>query len=141
MTPTHSYGLLVAHHEETHQFSPEEIELALTVSNQVAIALQNAQLLKETLSLTEDLEIRVQNRTAEVALERQRAEALLRIITELSASLDLGQVLQRTLQVLSEFVDAAEISILIVQQGEKTLQRLAAIGYLPSTVPPKTTTL
>ena len=127
------YGLLLAHKNKPYHFNPEEIELARTVSNQVAIALQNAQLIKETLLLSEDLEIRVQNRTVEVALERQRAEALLRIITELSASLDLGQVLQRTLQVLSEFVDAAEISILIVHTGEKNLQCLAAIGYPQST--------
>lgn len=129
-------GVLMAHREESsgeaHRFSPEETELARTISNQVAIALQNAQLLEETLSLTDDLEIRVQQRTAEVARERQRAETLLRIITELSASLDLDQVLQRTLQVLSEFVDAAQITILIARPGEKKLKRLAAIGYAPA---------
>jgi PAS domain S-box-containing protein len=137
----HFRGLLLAHQAAGagdpeavgrgpgQRFSPDEVELARTISNQVAIALQNAQLLEETLSLTDDLEIRVQERTVEVARERQRAETLLRIITELSASLDLEQVLQRTLQVLSEFVDAAQITILVSRPGEKKLKRLASIGY------------
>jgi PAS domain S-box-containing protein len=143
----HFRGMLLAHNatdsraaegrssgipSEAHRFSHEEIELARTICNQVAIALQNAQLLEETMSLTEDLEIRVQQRTTEVARERQRAETLLRIITELSASLDLEQVLQRTLHVLSEFVDAIQITILIIRPGEKKLKRLASIGYAPA---------
>lgn len=125
------HGILMAHDRRAYRFNAEKIELARTISNQVAIALQNARLLEETLSLTEDLELRVQERTAELAHERQRAETLLRIITELSASLDLEQVLHRTLQVLSEFVDAAQITILIARPGEKKLQRLASIGYTP----------
>ncbi len=137
----HFRGMLLAHQaaggigreaggrNTGYRFSPDDVELARTISNQVAIALQNAQLLEETLSLTDDLEIRVQERTVEVARERQRAETLLRIITELSASLDLEQVLQRTLQVLSEFVDAAQITILVSRPGEKKLKRLASIGY------------
>jgi PAS domain S-box-containing protein len=125
------HGILLAHDRRAYRFNAEKIELARTISNQIAIALQNARLLEETLSLTEDLELRVQERTAELAHERQRAETLLRIITELSASLDLEQVLHRTLQVLSEFVDAAQITILIARPGEKKLQRLASIGYTP----------
>jgi PAS domain S-box-containing protein len=131
-TERHFRGLLLAHDREQRRFAPEEVELARTICNQVAIALQNAQLLEETLSLTEDLELRVQQRTNEVARERQRAETLLRIITELSASLDLEQVLQRTLHVLGEFVDAVQITILIARPGEKKLQRLASIGYAPA---------
>jgi PAS domain S-box-containing protein len=131
-TERHFRGLLLAHDRQQRRFTSEEVELARTICNQVAIALQNAQLLEETLSLTEDLEIRVQQRTNEVARERQRAETLLRIITELSASLDIEQVLQRTLHVLGEFVDAAQITILIARPGEKKLQRLASIGYAPA---------
>ncbi|MFM8320787.1 MAG: GAF domain-containing protein [Chloroflexota bacterium] len=122
-------GLLMAHGAIGQRFEATEVELARTISNQVAIALQNAHLLAETLSLTDDLEQRVQERTAELGRERQRAETLLRIISELSASLDLDQVLNRTLTVLSEFVDAAQITILIARPGERKLHRLASIGY------------
>lgn len=124
-------GLLLAHGAEGQHFGAAEVALARTISSQVSIALQNAYLLAETLSLTEDLEQRVTERTAELGRERQRAETLLRIISELSASLDLDQVLTRTLHVLSEFVDAAQITILIARPGEKKLSRLASIGYTP----------
>jgi len=124
--------VLMAHGSSDQRFGPHEVELSRTISNQVAIALQNAHLLAETMSLTEDLERRVQERTAELGRERQRAETLLRIISELSASLDLDQVLNRTLHVLSEYVDAAQITILIARPGEKKLSRLASIGYTPS---------
>jgi PAS domain S-box-containing protein len=93
--------------------------------------LQNARLFEETRDLTEDLEIRVQQRTSELEHEHQRSETLLRIITELSASLDLDQVLHRTLHVLSEYVDAEQITILIARPGEQKLYRLASIGYAP----------
>jgi PAS domain S-box-containing protein len=127
------HGLLLAHNSQPYRFSMGEIELARTISNQVAIALQNALLFEETRKLTADLEIRVQQRTSELEREHQRSETLLRIITELSASLDLDQVLHRTLHVLSEFVDAEQITILIARPGEEKLYRLASIGY---TLPP-----
>lgn len=123
------HGLLLAHADQPYRFGVEEVELAKTISNQVAIALQNAQLFEGTSRLTEELEMRVQQRTAELEREHQRSETLLRIITELSASLDLDQVLNRTLHVLSEYVDADRITILIARPGERKLHRLASIGY------------
>ncbi|MFC1878465.1 GAF domain-containing protein [Chloroflexota bacterium] len=125
----HLHGLLMAHNDQAYHYNAEELELARTISNQIAIAMQNARLFDETRSLTEDLEIRVQQRTSELEHEHQRAETLLQIITELSASLDLDQVLNSTLRVLSEFVNANQITILIARPGEKKLHRLASIGY------------
>jgi PAS domain S-box-containing protein len=61
----------------------------------------------------------------------QRAETLLRIIRELSVSLDLDQVLRNTLQVLREYVDAEQITILIARPNQKKLHRLASVGYTP----------
>ena len=121
-------GLLFAHVDRTYNFSPEEVELARTIVNQGAIALQNARLFAETRSLTEDLENRVVLRTSELAEEHQRTETLLRIITELSASLDLDQVLNRTLHVLNEFVEAERVMILISREGQRDLQTLAYLG-------------
>jgi PAS domain S-box-containing protein len=122
------HGLLLVHNDQTYHLKPEEVELARTISNQVAIALQNAGLFEETRSLTETLEMRVQQRTIDLERERQRSDTLLRIITELSASLDLDQVLHRTLGVLGEYVDADQIAILIARPGEEQLQRLASVG-------------
>jgi len=86
-------------------------------------------LFAETRSLTEDLEVRVNQRTSELAREHQRIEILLRIITELSASLDLGQVLSRTLGVLNEILDAEQITVLITRDDGHTLHRIASVGY------------
>ncbi len=122
------HGLLLAHNDQTYHLKPEEVELARTISNQVAVGLQNARLFEETRSLTETLEMRVQQRTVDLERERQRSDTLLRIITELSASLDLDQVLHRTLGVLGEYVDADQIAILITRPGEAELDRLASVG-------------
>jgi len=127
----HLHGVLMAHNDQPHRFDPDELELARTISYQTAIALQNASLYDETRSLTDDLEIRVQERTSELKREHQRAETLLRIITELSASLDLDQILHSTLEVLSEFVNADQITILVARPGERKLHRLASVGVTP----------
>lgn len=119
------HGLMLVQHDQPHRYEPEDIELARTICNQVATALQNARLFEETRVLTEHLEMRVQQRTAELAREHQRSDTLLRIITELSASLDLTQVLNRTLHVLGEYLDAEKIVILIDRPGQKELQRLS----------------
>lgn len=127
------HGVLLAHHEDNYRFQAEELELARTISNQLAISLQNARLYEETRRLTTDLEVRVLERTAELGREHRRSETLLRIITELAASLDLDQVLHSTLQVLNEFVDAEQIFILISRPGEQNLVRLASLAYSPET--------
>lgn len=129
MPEHHFFGVLLAHNDESYHYHSEEFDLARTISNQMSIALQNARLFDETRNLTEELEIRVQQRTAELMREQQRVETLLRIITELSASLDLEQVLNRTLRVLNEYVDAEQITILITRLGEKNLYRMASLGY------------
>ncbi len=128
-TGSELHGLLLAHSDHTVRFEPDEVELARTISNQVAVAVQNARLFAETRSLTEDLELRVEERTSELAREHKRTETLLRIITELSSSLDLDQVLNRTLRVLNEMIDAEQITVMIARPGEKHLHRLASIGY------------
>ncbi len=107
------YGWLWAQRMETYRFNSQEIEMARTISNQAAIALQNARLFNETLQLTEELEQRVEERTRELRREHQNTETLLRIITELSASLDLNQVLIRSLAVLNQTLGSAESLILI----------------------------
>jgi len=129
------HGLLLAHNRESYHFGPDEIELARTICNQTATALQNARLFEQTRNLSEHLEQRVRQRTSELEREHMRSDTLLRIITELSASLDLTQVLNRTLQVLSEYVDAEQIAVLIDRPGQPELQRLAFIESKPTMSP------
>ncbi len=97
------------------RFTPQEMELARTISNQAATAVQNARLFAETRRLTQDLEQRVEQRTAEVMREHHNSQTLLRIISELSASLDMDMVLSRTLSVLDEATGAQQSLILLAQ--------------------------
>ncbi|HWQ84572.1 MAG TPA: GAF domain-containing protein [Anaerolineales bacterium] len=62
-----------------------------------------------------------------LAEEHQRTAILLQIITELSASLDLDQVLQRTLRVLNEFIRAQKVSLWLAPLEQPGLRRLATL--------------
>ncbi|UCF27421.1 MAG: GAF domain-containing protein [Chloroflexota bacterium] len=79
--------------------------------------------------LTQELEKRVQERTAQLRNEHRRTEALLRITTELSTSLDFECILQRTLEVLNEVIGASHATCMVLQSGSKRLRHVATVGY------------
>ena len=115
-------GWFLVYGEEGHRYALPEIELARTMCNQTAIAIQNARLFVETRRLTEDLERRVEERTHELRREHHNSQTMLQIITELSASLDMGLVLNRALLVLNNSVGCEE-SLMILPDGNQTLYR------------------
>jgi PAS domain S-box-containing protein len=82
-----------------------------------------------TWMLTQELEKRVRERTQQLRDEHQRTEALLRITTELSSSLDFESILQRTLEVLNEVIGASHATCMVLQPGNKKLRHLATVGY------------
>ncbi|GAP13812.1 protein containg PAS domain S-box [Longilinea arvoryzae] len=112
-------GWLLLESQREYRFSPPEIELARTIANQSAIAIQNARLFAETRHLTTDLEKRVDERTAELSREHRNSQTLLRVTTELSASLEMGLVLNRTLAVLNESLGSEQSVILMSQTGSR----------------------
>ena len=117
ITAVNLHGWMVIQTDSLYRFSSSEIELARTISNQAAVALQNARLYNQTRLLTQDLERRVEARTREVRREHNNTQALLRIITELSSSLDMDLVMQRTLSVLNESI-GAEQSLILLNDGK-----------------------
>ena len=123
------FGVLFLHVPEGRKVRGEEVDLAQTVAKQTAVALQNARLYETTRRFSEELEARVNARTRELQQEHHRAQTLLRIIGELSASLDLDQVLNRTLDLLNGALSAEQSSILLARPGEKTLFFRAGRGY------------
>jgi PAS domain S-box-containing protein len=88
-----------------------------------------------SMVLTQELEKRVQDRTQQLRLEHQRTETLLRIMTELSSSLDFEHILHRTLEVLNEVIGASHSTCMVLQPGNKKLRHLATVGY-SNTLPP-----
>ena len=123
------FGALFIHLATPESLTSDEVELTQTLAKQAAVALQNARLYAASRRFTEELEARVAERTRQLQQEHHRAQTLLRIITELSASLDLDQVLNRTLDLLNEALSAEQSSILLKRPDTPTLFLRAGRGY------------
>ncbi|MBT3391204.1 MAG: GAF domain-containing protein [Chloroflexi bacterium] len=127
------HGFIFVHSNQRYRFTADEIELTRILSNQSAVAIENAGLFIQTRKLTAELEQRVEERTQQLAAEHDRTQALLRIMRELAASLDLDHVLNQTLILLNEVSGAEQSTILLVRPGEATFYYRASLGY---TTPP-----
>jgi GAF domain-containing protein/signal transduction histidine kinase len=112
------HGLIFIQNRSEHHFSTSEIELARTISNHAAISLQNARMFTETFHLTEDLEHRVQQRTAELSRQHQYTESLLEITKEISSSLDLSQILDRTLELLNGVIGSELSTVMLLPPNQ-----------------------
>lgn len=109
-------------------FGDAEVEMCAIIGNQAAIALENARLYEKVREFTTELEQRVEERTLDVARERDRVSTLLRITTELATSLDLDRILYRALELVSEAIGASQGSIFLLDQITGQLVYQAAIG-------------
>jgi PAS domain S-box-containing protein len=76
-----------------------------------------------------DLDQKYEQKTQQLRLEHQRTETLLRILTELSSSLDFEHILQRTLEVLNEVIGASHATCMVLQADNRKLSHLATVGY------------
>jgi PAS domain S-box-containing protein len=116
----------------TAAFSSEDQALIESLTQQIALALENARLFSESRELNEELEARVARRTQELAQEHQLTETLLQISTELSSSLDLDMVLNRSLKMLNDATGSEQSSIVIIRPGEQNLIYRAGAGLYQS---------
>jgi PAS domain S-box-containing protein len=123
------HGFIFVQSSEPYRYSTADVELGLILSNQAAVAVQNAMLFSQTRQLTEELEERVEERTELLEKEHLRAQALLRIMQELSASLDLDHVLNRTLKLLNDITQAEQSTILLIRPNEDKFYYRASLGY------------
>jgi PAS domain S-box-containing protein len=71
----------------------------------------------------------VVKRRAKRQVEHQRSDILLRIMTELSSSLEFEQILQRTLEVLNEVIGASHGTCMVLQPDQTKLRHIATVGY------------
>jgi PAS domain S-box-containing protein len=123
-------GMLSAQSYQPNMYGTEEQQILGTLANQAAVAIQNGRLFAETSRLNEELEQRVVERTAELQREQRSTETLLRILTEVSASLDLDRALNRTLALLNDAIGAEQGSILMMNQQDGTINYRAGYGYV-----------
>lgn len=141
VTRGQTMGLVELRRREARPFAAHEIRLAQAIANQAAVAIQNARLYEEIRRFTEELEQRVEERTQELSralqeltAERDRIAALYRIASQVASSLDIGQVLHRTLEIVVSATKASQGFILLLDSQTGTLIRRAAVG-VPEHIP------
>ncbi len=122
-------------------FDPTEIELVESLLRQAGVAVQNAGLYDEIRAINDSLEVRITARTKELAREKERIETLYAISGELSASLDLNLVLQKTLSLLAQAVGARHGSIMLLDRLRNVLVIRARLGGERALPPEGETTL
>ncbi|MCA9873297.1 MAG: GAF domain-containing protein [Anaerolineales bacterium] len=124
---------------DTHnpnRFNHKHVTRASTFGVQVAIALQNAKLFEELRRFNEELDLRVAERTRALHEESNRVKILLRITSELSASLDQDHVLNQALHLVNEVVNATQGVILLIDQESNQFVFRAALG-MERPIPPR----
>jgi PAS domain S-box-containing protein len=128
-------GVLSIQSYRANAFSDAHLRLLGQVGNQLAVAFDNARLFETVQNYAADLEQRVSERTQELESEHNRTQTLLSVITELSASLDLDLVLNRTLSILNETIGAGHSLIMLQKVDEPVLYLRISLGYADP--PPK----
>jgi PAS domain S-box-containing protein len=123
-------GMLSAQSYQAGVYTEEDMQILGTLANQAVVAIQNGRLFAETQNLASNLELRVVERTAQLQREQQNTETLLRILTEVSSSLDLDRALNRTLSLLNDAIGAEQGTIMLVHAEDNLLHYRAGYGYL-----------
>lgn len=123
-------GMLSVQGYQPGLYTEEDVQILGTLANQAAVAIQNGRLFMETQHLAEQMEARVAERTAQLTREQQNTETLLRILTEVSSSLDLDRALNRTLSLLNDAIGAEQGTIMLLHAEDNLLHYRAGYGYL-----------
>jgi len=130
-------GIMTLDKKEAGFYTLTHIQIGTTFAGQAAVALENARLFEDSQDraielnqLTETLEQRVVERTAELDREQRNTKTLLDILTEVSSSLDLDLALKQTLALLNETVGAEQGTVMLLNPEDNLLHYRAGDGYL-----------
>jgi len=136
MVEGRSVGVLAADRKTAGDFTPTEVATLTALADQVAVAVENARLFEEVTRFNEELELRVAERTRELAealeglrLQRDRSNVLYHIASELVASLDMDRVLSQALSMLQKAVKASRSAVILLDNNTGQLFYRAAIGH------------
>ncbi|MCZ2126816.1 MAG: GAF domain-containing protein [Anaerolineales bacterium] len=122
-------GMLSAQSYQADVYSEDDVQSLSLLANQAIVAIQNGQLFNETQQLTEELESRVLERTAQLQREKQNTDALLQMLMEAASTLDLERALGRTLSLLNDVSGAEQGTILMLSPQDNLLHYRAGYGY------------
>ncbi len=127
--------MAVQSYDRENLYSPEDLSILTTIAAQVAVAMRNAQLYQQLVDFSNELEARVEERTRDLeealqqlTLERDRAETLYRITSELGATLDLERVLDHALHLFADAMDVRHGTIMLLDQETGYLTLRAVLG-------------
>lgn len=121
-------GSLSAQSYQFNAYTENDQQILSTLANQATVAILNARLFAETQELAATLEQRVVERTSQLEHEQHNTETLLRILTEVTASLDLDRALNRTLALLKNAIGAEQGTIMLLDTKDDKLYYRAGFG-------------
>ncbi|MBU0492838.1 MAG: GAF domain-containing protein [Chloroflexi bacterium] len=121
-------GVLFVNCTEAHAFSTREMQLLSFLANQAAIAVESSRLFAEIRQFSQELEQRVEERTTELAMEKERIETLHTITSDLVGTLELDPLLERALAKLVHITQADRGAILWLDRRQELLLHRAAYG-------------
>ena len=129
--------IAVQSYDEAHVYNESHLHLLSTVAAQAAVAIRNAQLFRQVVHFSNELEAMVEARTrdleralAELTEERDRVQTLYRITSELGTSLELERVLHRALQLLADALNIQHGTITLLDQETGQLDVKATLHQL-----------
>ncbi|MCA9887167.1 MAG: GAF domain-containing protein, partial [Anaerolineae bacterium] len=107
-------ALAIRDTQRKHAFDINAERVLATVSSQLAAAIQNARLYERVQASAASLESIVRERTDELEAERDRLDTLYQITSELTRTLDMEQLLDRALGMVSKAVSASDGVIILM---------------------------
>lgn len=106
-----------------HEWTEHQVSLLLILANQAGQALKSAQLFDQVRNLAADLERRVIERTAaleaannQIIQEKERLEVVHEITLALTETLDLTEIINRALEMSSNYLGVSRGSIMLREQ-------------------------
>lgn len=113
--------LAIRSNTRSRAFNVNDDRILTTVGSQLSAAIQNARLFERVSSFADELNALVRRRTDELQEERDRLDTLYRITSELARTLDMEQLLDRALRMVSQAVGAEDGVILLSDPATDSL--------------------
>lgn len=116
------WGLLIIHAcAERRLWQPDEANLLQQTADQLAIAIQQAELYQQVQQINVNLEIQVRERTAQIRQALMYGEMLKRVSDRVRDSLDEQQILQTAVAELGRALDAEACDLGLYDLEQKTV--------------------
>ncbi|MBC6952070.1 GAF domain-containing protein, partial [candidate division KSB1 bacterium] len=128
-------GVLILVSEAPTAYTAGELKLLISVAAQATLAVENAllheKMVREATRKIEErrreLEIAVQERTAELATQKENVELLSEIGKEITASLDVDTIFYKLYEHVNQLVDAAIFGVGIFDPEQEQIEYRLAI--------------